>query len=93
MAFKTQKDKLIDVLRPGAEKSTKQLASRLKISDSRVRYLVSDLRRDGYAIYSNRKDTLAGPTSAYRLGTPSRRMVAFAASIGGSSLFTRNRLF
>jgi len=91
MAFKTQKTRCIEVLRPGFERSSDQIARRLKVSNSRVRYLVSDLRKDGYAIYLNRKNTPEGRVSVYRLGVPSRKMVALAVRLGGSALFTRSR--
>ncbi len=42
-----------------------------------VRATVSDLRFDGYAIYANRKTDTKGRTKTfYRLGRPSRAIVA-----------------
>lgn len=42
-----------------------------------VRATISDLRLDGYAIYANRRTDTKGRTKTfYRLGTPSRRVVA-----------------
>ena len=52
-----------------------QLESWLDIGN--VRATVSDLRFDGYAIYANRKTDTKGRTKTfYRLGRPSRAIVA-----------------
>jgi predicted ArsR family transcriptional regulator len=52
-----------------------QLETWLNIGN--VRATVSDLRFDGYAIYANRKTDTKGRTKTfYRLGRPSRAIVA-----------------
>jgi len=52
-----------------------QLQAWLNIGN--VRATVSDLRFDGYAIYANRKTDTKGRTKTfYRLGRPSRAIVA-----------------
>ena len=55
-------------------------------TESCVRPRISELRAEGNAIYTN--ETKNG-TVAYRLGTPSRRMVAAAYAAMGSDAFTR----
>jgi hypothetical protein len=45
---------------------------------------VSELRSRGYSIYTNK--TKNGKT-AFRMGTPSRRMVAMAYALGGTQVF------
>jgi transcription initiation factor IIE alpha subunit len=48
---------------------------------------IYDLRKQGYAIYSNR---VAGDRNVqYRLGKPSKRMVREAYKAAGSSIFSR----
>lgn len=84
----TQRAKLAVAFRSGYDFTTNQIASRLKVSNSRARFLVTELRQDGYAIYKNRKQFNDGKTAAvYHLGIPSRKMIAIAAKYGPSDLF------
>lgn len=84
---KTQKDRLVTAFNSGYDFTTRQLASRLNVSESRARFLITELRQEGYAIYRNRKNINGVPRQVYRLGTPSRAMVALAAKLGGAKLF------
>lgn len=85
---KTQKDRLITVFKTGKNFTLNQISTRLNAPVPSVRRLISELRREGYAIYKNEKP---GQTSSvYRLGTPSREMVAIAAKVAGSEIFSRN---
>ena len=81
-----QKEKVLSVLSEGRELTAKQIASQFGVgSPSKV---ISELRKDGHAIYLNRRvDTKGRETQKYRLGTPNRRMVAIAASVAGASAF------
>jgi predicted transcriptional regulator len=81
-----QKEKVISVLRQGREVTAKQFESQFQIgSPTKV---VSELRRDGYAIYLNKRvDTKGRTTMKYRLGTPTRRMVSLATAVAGASVF------
>jgi predicted ArsR family transcriptional regulator len=88
MARKSQKDRLVTAFNSGYDFTTGQIASRLNVSDSRARFLITELRQDGYPIYKNSKTINGSDTPVYRLGKPSRAMVAFAARVGGASLFT-----
>jgi len=88
MARKSQKDKLITAFNSGSDFTENQIASRLNVSPSRARFLVTELRQDGYAIYRNTKTLSNGtPATVYRLGTPSKAMVAAAAQWEGGRLF------
>jgi predicted ArsR family transcriptional regulator len=84
---KSQKDRLVTAFNSGYDFTTDQIASRLNVSDSRARFLITELRQDGYAIYKNSKTINGVTTPVYRLGTPSRAMVAAAFELQGSSLF------
>lgn len=84
---KSQKSRLLTAFRSGHDFTTRQIANRINVSESRARYLVTELRQDGNAIYRNRKSISGENTNVYRLGTPSRDMVAFVAQCGGSALF------
>lgn len=88
MARKSQKAKLMTAFNSGADFTESQIASRLNVSPSRARYLVTELRQDGNAIYRNNKTFANGSTATvYRLGTPSKAMVAAAARWEGAAIF------
>lgn len=67
--------------------TTNQISNRVKVTPSRARFLISELRTEGFPVYSNR-DT--NGTVRYRLAPASRLMVAIAAKVAGAGLFTNN---
>jgi len=72
----TQKQKLYAAFTEGRELTAKQIAAQFGIkSPSKV---VSNLRlEDGLSIYCNRRvDTKGRETNKYRLGTPTRSVIA-----------------
>ena len=73
----TQHEKLIGFFNSGKEITHKQAQGLFGVTNLSAR--VSELRGMGYSIYTNR--TKNGKV-AYRLGTPSKRMVALAYEIG-----------
>lgn len=82
----TQKQKVLNVLKQGREITAKQIGSQFHVGSPTK--LISELRRDGYAIYLNRRtDTKGRETMKYRLGTPRRSMVALAANVLGAQAF------
>ena len=78
------KDKVLNVLKSGRQFTPAQLAGLTGTSEDSIRPRISELRADGFAIYSN---TTKNGKTAYRLGTPSRRMVAAAYAVAGSQVF------
>jgi len=71
----TKQARLLEALRNGEELTSKQIASRFGIANPTA--TVSDLRFAGYAVYGNRHtDTKGRVSTKYRLGTPSRAVVA-----------------
>jgi hypothetical protein len=78
----TQYDKLMGFFKSGKEITAKQAAGLFKVTNLSAR--VSELRAEGHAIYTNK--TKNGKT-AYRLGKPSRAMVAIAYASSGNQLF------
>lgn len=84
---KSQKDRLVTAFNSGYDFTTGQIASRLNVSESRARFLVTELRAEGWSIYTNSKNINGVTTPVYRLGTPSRAMVAAAFASKGASLF------
>ena len=80
--------KLLSHLQAGNEVTAKQIEGYFGLkSPSRA---VNYLREQGHCIYSN-KSTLSDGTATtkYRIGRPSKRMVAVANAILGAQAFTR----
>ena len=72
----TQKDKLRKAFFNGAELTSKQIRAQFKIASPTK--VVSSLRlEDGLPIYANKHtDTKGRETTKFRLGTPSRAVIA-----------------
>jgi len=71
----TKSSKLLTALQAGEQLTSAQISARFGIKNPRA--TVSDLRFQGYAIYANQhSDTKGRETTKYRLGTPSREIVA-----------------
>jgi len=80
------KNRILKVLESGRQYTPAQLAGLTGSSQDSIRPRISELRSEGYAVYTN---TTKNGKTAYRLGTPSRKMVAAAYSMMGSGLFGR----
>ena len=78
----TQNTKILNFQRSGASISAGQARGLFGVTSLGAR--VSELRSDGYAIYTN---VAKNGATIYRLGTPSRAMVAAAYQVAGSSVF------
>lgn len=76
--------KVLNVLRTGKNFSAVAIAKQLRTTEGSVSARISELRSEGHAIYSNPSNE--GKT-VYRLGSPSRRMVATAFAAAGCSVF------
>jgi len=75
MQVTTKSGKLLEALQAGEKLTAKQISARFGIKNPTA--TVSDLRFSGYAIYANpHKDTRGRQTTKYRLGNPSRAIVA-----------------
>jgi len=71
----TKQDRVLAALRNGEELTGKQIRARFGVGNPRA--TVSALRMKGFAIYANERTDSKGRTkSFYRLGTPSRAVVA-----------------
>ena len=74
-ATTTKAAKVIAAFENGDELSGKQISARFGVKN--VRALISSLRMQGYSVYNNQRTNGSGETSSkYRLGTPSRAVVA-----------------
>jgi biotin operon repressor len=80
------KQRVLKVLESGRNFTPAQLAGLTGSSEDSIRPRISELRAEGHAVYTN--VTKNGKT-AYRLGTPSRKMVAAAYAMMGGEAFSR----
>jgi len=80
----TKTDRLLEALQQGEQLTAKQIAARFGIANPTA--TISNIRFAGYAVYANEHtDTKGRVTTKYRLGKPSRAIVAAgyrAMSIG-----------
>lgn len=86
MEISMLKNRVLKVLESGRQFTPAQLAGLTGTTEDSIRPRISELRSEGFAVYSN--VTKNGKT-AYRLGTPSRKMVAAAYAQMGSDAFSR----
>ena len=71
----TKQARLLQALQNGEQLTAKQIAQRFDIANPTA--TVSDLRFAGFAVYANKRTNRRGETyTKYRLGTPSRAVVA-----------------
>jgi len=75
---------VLKTLSHGRQFTAGQMAGLFSTTETSVSARVAELRAQGYSIYSN---TAKNGKTAYRLGTPSRRMIAAAYAAAGSSVF------
>ena len=80
--------KLLSYLQSGAEVTARQISGSFGLKNPHGS--IHSLREQGFCIYSN-KATLADgtETTKYRIGKPTRKMVAVANAVLGSAAFTR----
>ena len=85
----TKQERILKVLNSrGPSKSgytAAQLAGLTQTTEASVRARISDLRASGFAVYANTRKS-DGKTF-YRVGTPSREMVAQAYAMFGAQAF------
>ena len=84
MEINMLKERVLNILKSGRQFTPAQIAGLTNSKEDSIRPRISELRADGYAVYTN--STKNGKT-AYRLGTPSRAMVASAYALHGSDAF------
>ena len=75
---------VLKTLESGRQFTAGQMAGLFRSTEGSVAARITELRAQGYSIYSN---TAKNGKTAYRLGTPSRRMIAAAYAAVGSSVF------
>lgn len=71
----TKQTRLLEAFKNGEQLTAAQIKQRFGIANPTA--TVSDLRYSGFAIYANKRTNNRGETfTKYRLGTPSREIVA-----------------
>lgn len=71
----SQKDRVLSALMNGERLTTKQIAARFSTANPHA--VISQLRFEGFPIYKNQRTNSKGETrNFYRLGTPTRAVVA-----------------
>jgi predicted transcriptional regulator len=74
-SINTKTGRLLAALQSGEKLTEGQIRVRFGLKNPRAS--VSDIRMSGFAVYSNQsKDTKGRVTTKYRLGNPSRKLVA-----------------
>ena len=81
----TLNERILKTLKSGQAYTVGQLAGLIGTTKPSIRARVSELRSEGHAVYANTRSS-DGKTF-YRLGTPSRAMVAAAYAAMGSAAF------
>lgn len=80
--------KLLTHLNSGAQVTARQISGSFGLKNPHE--AIRSLREQGYCVYSNKTVLSDGTqTTKYRIGRPSRRMVALANKLAGASIFTR----
>jgi hypothetical protein len=71
----TKKERLTEALLAGEQLTAAQIKARFDIANPTA--TISDIRFSGYAVYANaRKNSKGDSKTFYRIGKPSRRIVA-----------------
>lgn len=84
----SRQEKLLKHLETGAAVTARQIEGVFGLKNPHG--AIHQLRAQGVCIYSNPAKLSDGTkTTKYRIGKPSRRMVALANAIAGSSVFSR----
>lgn len=80
--------KLLNHLQAGAEVTARQIAGSFGLKNPHD--AIHQLRNQGHCIYANKALLSDGTeTTKYRIGRPSRSMIAVANKVMGASIFTR----
>lgn len=81
--MQSQSSRVLDALRSGEQLTAKQIAARFQARNPYE--AIRQLRIQGYAVYANQRTNSKGDTKTfYRLGQPTRSMVAAAYSVMGA---------
>ena len=86
MSDTSKATRVLGAFKRGDEMTAKQIEATYKVSSGRG--IVQSLRKQGYAIFMNTRTNNRGVTrNFYRLGTPTRKMVAAGFAALGNEAF------
>lgn len=86
----SKQETLLKHLQAGKQFTAKQITASFGLKNPHE--AIRKLRSEGYCVYSNTATLSTGKVATkYRIGAPSRRIVALAAQMAGSDAFTRVR--
>lgn len=80
---------VLNALLEGRSLSSTQLVNQYRVTN--YRKVISNLRSKGYVIYSNREASngqVGRPRTSYRLGTPTKSMMATVFALFGAQAFS-----
>ena len=84
----SKQETLLKNLVAGKEFTAKQITGSFGLKNPHE--AIRQLRNQGYCIYGNTAKLANGTqTTKYRIGKPTKRMVALAAKVAGADLFSR----
>lgn len=71
----TKQSRVLEALQSGEQLTAKQIGARFGVKNPTA--TISNIRLSGFAVYANQhKDTKGRVSTKYRLGTPSRAVIA-----------------
>lgn len=86
--YMSKQDMLLKHLQTGKQFTAKQITASFGIAHPAS--TIRNLREQGYCVYSNQATLSNGSVATkYRLGKPSRRIIALAAKVAGANVFSR----
>lgn len=81
--------KLLKYLQTGASVTPRQISGSFGLANPHD--AIYQMRQQGFCVYTNKATLSNGSeTTKYRIGTPSRRMVAVANAVLGANAFVRS---
>jgi hypothetical protein len=81
--------KLLNYLSTGASVTARQISGSFGLKNPHG--TIHELRSQGHCIYANKSKLADGTeTTKYRIGRPTKRMVALANAVAGAQVFTRS---
>jgi len=83
----SKQDLLLKHLSAGKEFTAKQISASFGIAHPAS--TIRNLREQGYCVYANPAVVNGSEVVKYRIGKPTRAMVALAAQVAGAQAFTR----
>lgn len=82
----SKQETLLKTLQSGASLTAAQIRSRFGVKNPAG--AVKNLRDQGYCVYANSATVSGKEVVKYRIGTPTKRMVAIASRMFGASVFS-----